>query len=138
MSVDINSVNLTGRLVADPKTPTETITTFSLAVNGRGKSSNGQWVDIAHFVEIVTHGHTAEACAKNLTKGRQVAIDGSLRQEHWQTKDGQKRSALKVVAHQVKFLDRKREQQAAGDEPDFGPADEDFGGGGDFSDDEPF
>lgn len=138
MSVDLNSVNLTGRLAADPKSPSDNITTFAIAVNGRTKNGPSQWIDVAHFIDIVTFGFTAQACAEHLTKGRMVALSGSLRQEHWTTKDGQKRTALKVVANVVKFIDGKRSTKAddagAGQDSSMDP-DEAFGMGGDFDDD---
>jgi len=128
VSIDINRVTLTGRLTRDPSTPSETICAMSVAVNGRAKDGDDGWKDTTEFVDVVAYGRIGAACANNLAKGRRVAVDGRLRLDRWQTKDGQKRSMLKVVAQSVVFLDPKdaapggsgRDQAARGGD-DFDP-----------------
>ncbi|MEK6274180.1 MAG: single-stranded DNA-binding protein [Actinomycetota bacterium] len=73
------------------------VANFLLAVDRPGQ-------DEADFVRISAWNKQAETCARYLTKGRQVAIDGRLRSSSWEDSDGNKRSAIEVVAHRVQFL----------------------------------
>lgn len=73
------------------------VANFLLAVDRPGK-------DEADFVRISTWNKLAETCARYLTKGRQVAIEGRLRSSSWEDSDGKRRSAVEVVASSVDFL----------------------------------
>ena len=73
------------------------VASFLLAVNRPGK-------DEADFVRISTWNKQAETCARYLTKGRRVALDGRLKSSSWEDSDGNKRSAIEVVANRVQFL----------------------------------
>ena len=73
------------------------VATFLLAVNRLGK-------DEADFVRTSTWSKQAETCARYLSKGKQVAVEGRLRSKSWEDSDGKRRSALEVVAHRVQFL----------------------------------
>lgn len=98
----MNSVNLAGRLTKDPELTEHgetTVCDLRLAVNGRGKTP-------PLFIDVATFGKQAEACAKYLEKGSQVAVDGSIRHAEWES-DGQKRSKHSVLARGVQFLDRR-------------------------------
>lgn len=101
----MNSVNIIGRLGRDPElkylTDGKAVCSFSLALD-EGKDRPPSWVDVSAFEK------TAENVAEYLRKGDECAVSGRLRQETWE-KDGQKRSALKVVASRVDFLRKKGE-----------------------------
>jgi len=73
------------------------VATFVLAVDRLGK-------DEADFIKVSTWNKQAETCARYLTKGRRVALDGRLRSSSWEDSDGNKRSAVEVVANRVQFL----------------------------------
>ncbi len=111
---NFNQVTLVGNLTRDVEvrfTPGgTTVGSFGLAVNERVKDGDG-WKDYANFFDVVTFNKTAEACAENLGKGRQVLVAGRLRQERWE-KDGQKYSRVKVLADRVQFLGPKPEGAA--------------------------
>jgi single-strand DNA-binding protein len=77
---------------------------MGLAVNERYKGRDGEWTERANFFDIVVWGAQGESCAKYLEKGRQVAVQGRLRHETWETSEGQKRSKVRVVADRVQFL----------------------------------
>jgi len=108
MSVSINRAIITGHLCFNPDLKTltsgRTVTTLRVAVDDREKDAAGIWQDRPSFVDVVVWGAQAESCCTYLTKGSAVAVDGHLRQEQWQGKDGTQRSALKVVAERVLFL----------------------------------
>lgn len=103
---DINVVVLVGRLTRDSElkyTPSGyAICRFSIAVN-RSKKQDEGWVDEPHYFDIEFYGKSAEGLSKYLLKGRQVAVQGELRQDRWE-KDGQQRSKVVVVASTIRPL----------------------------------
>ena len=116
MPSDINVVTLTGRLGRDPEvryTQTGTaVATLSVAVNGRVKR-DGEWTDEVDWVRVVAWKGTAEACERYLRKGDQVAVSGRLHENKWETREGQKRSIVEVVASSVIFPPRERSEPSA-------------------------
>jgi single-strand DNA-binding protein len=97
----VNVVALIGNLATDVELKDvgddRQVASFRLAVDRLGN-------DEADFVSISTWNKQAETCARYLTKGRQVAVEGRLRSSSWEDADGNKRSAIEVVAHRVEFL----------------------------------
>jgi single-strand DNA-binding protein len=55
-------------------------------------------------VRVAVWAKQAESCARYLAKGRRVAVDGRLRSNAWEDREGKKRQSLEVVANHVKFL----------------------------------
>jgi len=106
----LNSVVLIGRLAQDPSLRyTESgvaVGGFTLAVD-RPRRENGE--KQADFIDVVVWRGLAETCANHLSKGRLVAVRGRLQIRSYETQDGQKRRVAEVVADEVKFLDRKRD-----------------------------
>jgi single-strand DNA-binding protein len=105
----INRVILVGNLTRDPELkqlPSGTnVCSLRLAVHDRVKDRDtGDWVEYSNFFDIDVFGGQAESCARFLSKGRQVAIEGKLRWRQWETQDGQKRSKVSVVADNVQFI----------------------------------
>lgn len=103
----LNRVVLIGNLTKDPElrhTPNgQSVTTLRIAVNERRKQDD-EWKEVAHFFDVVVWGRQAETSTDYLSKGRGVAIDGRLQSRSWETPEGQKRSAVEVVAERVVFL----------------------------------
>ena len=104
---DINRVFLVGRLTRDAELRYTTsggtpVAKFSIAVN-RSKKSGDQWEEEVNYFEIVLWGKTAEALSKYLVKGKQIAIDGELRQSRWE-QDGQNRSKIEIHASNIQLL----------------------------------
>ena len=58
-------------------------------------------------------GAQGENCARFLSKGRPIAIDGRLEWREWQDQDGNKRQAVEIVADTVQFLGGRDEARAA-------------------------
>lgn len=75
-----------------------------------------------YFFEVEIWGKTAEATANYSGKGKKVLIEGRLKVDTWE-KDGQKRSAVRVVAEQVEFLETK--QSGSNNNNDIAPSDND-------------
>jgi single-strand DNA-binding protein len=106
-----NKVILMGNLTRDPELKTlpsqATVCDFSLAVNRRWKDASGADREEVLFIDCVAFGKTGETIAGNLAKGRPIHIEGRLRLEQWEQEDGQKRSKIRVVVEQFRFVDRK-------------------------------
>ena len=108
MATNINRTIITGNLTRDPELrslPSGTsVCQLRVAVNERVKDrATDQWTDRANYFDVTVWGPQGENCAKYLTKGRGVAVDGRLRWREWET-DGQKRQAVDIIAENVQFL----------------------------------
>lgn len=107
----INKVLLSGRLTRDPEPRRtdggKTISSFTIAVNENWKNVQGEERKDVSFVECRAWGKQADSCNDNLKKGSLVLIDGKLKLEQWESKQGEKRQALRVMALTVFFLDHK-------------------------------
>jgi len=103
---DVNHVIIIGRLTRDIVLKYTNggmaIGSFSIAVNRRTKKGE-QWVEEASFFDVSLFGKSAEGLAQYLTKGKQVAVEGELRQDRWQ-QDGQPRSKVYISANNVQLL----------------------------------
>jgi len=103
---DINNVILLGRLTRDAELKYtaggQAVAKFSIAVN-RKKKNGDQWEDEANFFDIVLWGRQAESLKQYLVKGKQVGIEGELRQDRWQ-QEGQNRSKVEIVAQNIQLL----------------------------------
>lgn len=104
----VNVVAIVGRLTRDPELralPSGTsVCDLGVAVDDRYKDSNGDWQDRANFFDVTVWGKQGESVAQYMSKGREIAISGELRQERWETDDGSKRSKVKIVASTVQFI----------------------------------
>ncbi|MCF7914093.1 MAG: single-stranded DNA-binding protein [Spirochaetaceae bacterium] len=106
MANDINQVTLVGRLTRDAELKYTgggtAVCKFSIALN-RSRKNGDQWQEEAHFFDIVVWGRQGEAIHQYLTKGKQIAVQGELRQNRWE-KDGQQRSKVEITAQNVQLL----------------------------------
>lgn len=101
---NLNVVTLQGNLTRDPETRHSAaglaIVTFGIAVN----SGFGEKEEVS-FIDCVSFGKQGEALAKFFTKGKQILVQGRLRQERWDDKTtGAKRSKLTVVVQDFHFV----------------------------------
>ena len=104
----MNSVNLIGRLTAEPELHDRggtQVGRLRLAVQRR-RNRDGEDRG-ADFVDVTVFGNQADVCATYLAKARRVAIEGRLQHSEWQAEDGSRRQKLEVIANSVEFLDRK-------------------------------
>ena len=117
-----NKVILMGNLTRDPElryTPSNMpICKFGLAVNRRFKDSqSGEWKEEPTFIDVTIFGARAEPFARYHSKGKQAFIEGSLRLDTWEDKNGGgKRSKLYVVADTWEFVGGGRGEGAGGGE----------------------
>ncbi|GIV64058.1 MAG: single-stranded DNA-binding protein [Chloroflexota bacterium] len=103
-------VTLTGILGKDPDaryTPNgKMVTNMSVVVKRR--NGKDMWVQVEAWERL------AEVCNQYLQKGSRVLVNGEPRSDAYQSKDGEIRSSLRVVAHSVEFLSPQQNE----DEPD--------------------
>ncbi len=114
-----NKVILMGNLTRDPELktlpsqtrtglrPPHVVCDFGLAVNRRWKDASGADREEVLFIDCAAFGKTGETIAGNLTKGRPIHIEGRLRLEQWEQQDGQRRSKIRVIVEQFRFVDPK-------------------------------
>lgn len=111
MAASLNKVFLMGNLTRDPELryiPSGTaVANFSLAINRPYKDAAGEKKEEVSYVRVVVWGKMAEICGEYLTKGRPVLVEGRLKSRSWEAQDGQKKSALDVVATSVQFIGAK-------------------------------
>jgi single-strand DNA-binding protein len=111
MALSLNRVMLAGNLTRDPQVrflaSEKAVAEFGLAINRRFKDKDGQLKEEVTFVDVEAWGRTAELVGQYLTKGRACYVEGRLKFDSWEDKEGQKRSKLKVVADTVQFLDSR-------------------------------
>ncbi len=116
MSKDLNKVQLTGRLGADPEmrfTPQgHAVTTFRVASNCSWRTAEGEAHEDTEWFRVVAWNKLAEICNQWLSKGSRVYVEGRMQTRQWQDQDGQSRSSSEVIASDMIILDTRR---------DFGP-----------------
>ena len=102
----MNKVCLIGRLTDNAKKiPSEAVEmiSFTLAVT-EGKENTS-------FISMVAFGSLADSISKYCAKGSLIAVEGSLRQRTYETKEGTKRSVTDVIVSSVDFLSKKPEAE---------------------------
>jgi len=151
-ATNINRVVLTGNLTTDPELRNlpsgMSVCKLRVACNTRRKGASGEWEDKPNYFDVTVWGAQGENCARYLSKGRPVAIDGRLEWREWEAKEGGKRQAIDIIADSVQFLGGRDE--GSGGSNGFTPRSDvpantdDFqpittgGGGGGADDDIPF
>tara|TARA_R110002051_G_scaffold110769_2_gene183452 strand:+ start:828 stop:1208 length:381 start_codon:yes stop_codon:yes gene_type:complete len=101
----VNKAILLGNLTRDVELknlPTGSpVAEFGVAVNEKYKDK-----ETVVFIDVTVWGSLAENCAKYISKGSLVFIEGKLTMDSWEDKTtGKKRTKLKVTALNVQFLD---------------------------------
>jgi len=99
-----NTVTLVGNLTRDPElrftTGGRAVAQFGLAVNRRYQQ-NGEWQDQTSYFNVVAWGTLGENVAASVTKGMRVVVSGRLEQREYQTREGDKRTAIEINADEI-------------------------------------
>jgi single-strand DNA-binding protein len=108
-ATNINRIVMTGNLTRDPELRSTSsgtsICKLRIACNTRRKNNaSGEWEDKPNFFDVTVWGAQGENCARYLSKGRPIAIDGRLEWREYETTDGQKRQSVDIIADSVQFL----------------------------------
>jgi single-strand DNA-binding protein len=106
----LNTAMIIGRLVADPELrytqKGAPVCDFRLACSRRWKNKeSGEAQEETLFINIVAWRRQAELVNDYLKKGSAILVEGRLRSRQWETPQGEKRSAIEVVAYRIQFLD---------------------------------
>ena len=113
MSKDLNKVQMTGRLGADPEmrfTPQgHAVTTFRVASNRSWRSAEGESHEDTEWFRVVAWNKLAEICNKWLSKGSRVYVEGRMQTRQWQDQEGQTRYLAEVIANDMIILDGRRD-----------------------------
>ena len=104
----INNAVIMGRLVADPELKTTTnglsVVRFRVAVERDYKKGNEKQTD---FLSVEAWRQTAEFVCTWFHKADMIAVSGSVRADSYETKDGQKREKVYILADKVSFCGTK-------------------------------
>ena len=146
-------MTLVANLTRDPElrftTGGRAVAQFGLAVNRRYQQ-NGEWQDQTSYFNVVAWGTLGENVAASVTKGMRVVVSGRLEQREYQTREGDKRTAIEINADEigpslrwatasVERTPRGEGGQRGGGNYGGGSGGGNFGGGGDaFPEEEPF
>ena len=131
-----NKVILMGNLTRDPAQrflPSgQSVVEIGIATNRKYTAQNGEKREEVTFVDVEAWGKQGEVIAKYFKKGNPIFIEGRLKFDSWQTKEGEKRSKLRVVLERFEFLGGGQGRTQEGGSADLDPTDfgVDAGGGG--------
>ena len=114
-----NKVILMGNLTRDPQLkylPSQTaVVEFGLACNRRFKTQSGEQKDEVTFVDCTAFGRTGEVINQYFTKGKPIFIEGRLKYDQWEDKQGGgKRHKLTVVVENFEFVGGREGQGGGG------------------------
>jgi len=105
-----NKCILMGNLTRDPQlkylaSNNTAVAEFGIAVNRKFKSASGEEREEVTFIDVTAWGKTAELINQYFTKGKPIFIEGRLKLDQWEDKQGGgKRSKLSVIVENFQFV----------------------------------
>lgn len=106
----LNTAIIMGRLTVDPELRTTQtgilVTSFTVAVDRNYKSGEERHTD---FINVVAWRGTADFVSRYFKKGQMIAVQGSIQTRNYEDKNGNKRTAVEIVADNVSFCGSKNE-----------------------------
>lgn len=112
---DLNKVILIGRIVKDVElrhTPSGVaVASFDIA-NNKTYTQNGEKKEQVSYISCVAWSKLGELIAEYCKKGAQIAVEGRLQQRRWDDSEGNKKSKIEIVAENIQFLAKPRDQAA--------------------------
>lgn len=106
-----NKVLLMGNLTRDIELKytagNQPVADIGIAVNRRYKTKEGEDKEEVTFVDCEAWGRTAEVMNQYLGKGKPVFLEGRLKLDQWQDKDGKNRTKLRVVIDSFQFVETR-------------------------------
>lgn len=112
----INKVIIVGRLGADVESKAldggKTVANMSVATSDKWKDKDGNQQERTEWHRVQAWGVQAENCAKYLSKGSQVYIEGKLQTRKYE-KDGVEKYTTEIIASTIQFLDSKKSGDSA-------------------------
>jgi single-strand DNA-binding protein len=108
MAASVNKVIILGNLGGNPElrytSNQSAVVTLSVATKDVRVGADGQRQEFTEWHRVVVWNKTAENCARYLTKGSSVFIEGRLQTRSWEDQNGQKRYTTEIIANNVQFL----------------------------------
>ena len=99
-----NTITLVGNLTRDPElrftANGRAVASFGIAV-GRRYQVNGEWQEQTSYFNITAWGQLGENAAASLSKGARIVVTGRLEQREYTTREGDKRTAIDVIADEL-------------------------------------
>ncbi len=109
---NLNRVTITGNLVADPEIkylPSGTaVAKLRVAVNNNYKDKSGEWKEDTCFIDVDVWAQRAERINETCRKGSKILVEGSLREDTWEDREGNKRSKIKIRAFHAEHIGEPR------------------------------
>ncbi len=119
---NLNKVMLMGHLTRDPELKytqnNNSLCAFGLATSRKWRNQAGEMQEETCFVDLEAWGKTGEAINQYVSKGHPLYVEGRLKLDQWEDKEGNKRSKLKVVVERFEFL-KSRDQGQQHRTPDY-------------------
>lgn len=116
--MNVNNVVLAGNVTRLPElrwTPKGTaVIDIAIAVNKVWYDSDHQKHEQVSYHEVTFFGKPAEVLEKHVQKGTGLYVQGELRQESWEDKEGKKRTKTKVIGDHFQFTGARREESDRG------------------------
>jgi len=144
MSKSINRVEIIGNVGKDPECRSlpsgEMVVNFSIATSEEWKDKNtGEAKKNTEWHTLVAFGWVAKVIADFVKSGSKIRVEGKLKTEEWQTKEGEKRKTTKIYVNDVMLLgemgEKQKREPVSAPKPRQQPLPEQ---GADFNDDIPF
>jgi single-strand DNA-binding protein len=114
MARDLNKVQMTGRLGADPEmrytAQGHAVTTFRAASNRSWRTAEGEAHEDTEWFRVVAWNKLAEICNQWLSKGSRVYVEGRMQTRQWQDQEGQTRYQTEIIAIDIIILDSRRDR----------------------------
>jgi len=108
MPPDFNRVTLIGRLTRDIELRhtgnNQAVANLGLAIGRKYKTQSGEQREETTFVDCEAWGKQGEILSQYLKKGDPVFLEGRLKLDQWQDRDGNKQSKIRVVVENFQFL----------------------------------
>jgi single-strand DNA-binding protein len=141
MARSLNKIMIIGNVGRDPQMrymPSgKPVTNFSVAVSRTSRTPEGEMREETQWFNVEAWDRLGETCNEYLKKGSKVYIEGRLRTREYEDRNGQKRTAVEIIASDMLMLD-SRPPDAAGGGAVREPAGQPGVDGGEDVDDMPF
>ena len=108
---NFNKVIVAANLVSDPELKTvgdSNVVRFRVAINRKFTTKSGEKKEESTYIDCEMWGARSSVIAEYLTKGDPILLEGHLKQENWESKDGEKRSKIIVSVEDFEFMSNKK------------------------------